>query len=253
MDINTTKVKKYVGSCCGNSFVIVDCREFKLNKKTKVDLSSKEISKYKVDSALFINSSKNFNINVEIFEKDGSESDSCGNGMLLISNFLKMKEGTIKMKRSAVTIEGTKQKQAFLINLKFSKIKKLKEKNSILVKIGEPHIVFLTNNLNKFDLTRVGEKLQTKYPKGVNVDAIQKVNEYNYLIKTYERGVFAITKSCGTGALSSFIAISYFNKKTYNNPVSFKSSGGQLIVSNIKDNLRLETFKKNCKIKKIIN
>ena len=87
MDINNKKniceFKKYIGSCCGNSFVIFDCRKDELSKRSKSNLASKYVPKYGVDSALFMRKSNGMDIYMEIFEKDGSESDSCGNGAIL--------------------------------------------------------------------------------------------------------------------------------------------------------------------------
>lgn len=254
MDIDLIKIKKYIGSCCGNNFIILDCRNIKLHKKDKVNFSLKNIIKYGVDSALFINNQTGFDFSIEIFEKDGTESESCGNGIILIANFLGLNTGIVKMKNSVVIVEGNKRKQAVLMDIKFSHIKEIiNEKKCLFVKAGEPHIVFLVDNLDKFDLVKIGEKMQRKYSNGVNVDVIQKIDEFHYLIKTYERGVFSITKSCGTGSMSAYIAISYFNNKIYNKPIEFKSIGGKHWISKTKNMFRLETLKKFCEIKDLIN
>jgi len=73
------------------------------------------------------------------------------------------------------------------------------------------------------------------------------MNESCYLIKTYERGVFAETKSCGTGSLSAYVAISRLNNKLCEKPIEFKSVGGSHWVSKDKNMLKLETLKRFCK------
>lgn len=245
-------LKKYIGSCCGNRFVILDCRCSNLDKKFKSNFASENVIKYGVDSALFIEKSKGFDIFMEIFEKDGSQSDSCGNGAILIASFLGLNDGMIKMKDSVAITEGNSKKQSILMNAEFSHTKEMgKKKNCLFVKIGEPHVVFLIDNINKFDLVGIGKSLQKKYSKGVNVDVIQKVNEFRYLIKTYERGVLAKTESCGTGSLSSYIAISYFYGKIYETPIEFKSAGGSHLVSMSNNMLKLEVLKKFCKIEEL--
>ena len=248
---NINKERTYIGNCCKNSFLIFDCRNIKLSKKNKSDLSLKNIIKYAVDSALFINNYKGFDIFLEIFEKDGSESESCGNGLILVADFLNLNKGKIKMINSTVRVEGNMLKQSILMNTKFLKIKEFSQKNYIFVKVGEPHVVILVKDINKFNLLKIGKELQKNYLGGVNVDVIQKIDEFHYLIKTYERGVFNITKSCGTGSLSSFIAISYFNKKRYNKPIEFKSKGGNHLVSKTNNMLKLEVLKKFCKVKNL--
>lgn len=246
--------KKYIGSCCGNSFVIFDCRDIELDKKTKANLAKINITKHGVDSALFVGKVNGFDASMEIFEKDGSESDSCGNGLMLIGFLLNLTKGTIKTKKDIVKIEGDSRKQAVLMNMGSSEILNInKAKKYVFVRMGEPHIIYLTSDLKKFDLVKVGTELQKKYPDGVNVDVIQMINESHYLIRTYERGLFAITLSCGTGSLSSYLAVAAISGKTIEKPVEFRSEGGIHSVFLTNDMLKLETYKRFCKIKKCIN
>lgn len=252
MDIKQNKGKTYIGDCCGNSFVILDCRDIELSRQAKVDFASKNIIKHGVDSALFLKKSKNFDVFMEIFEKDGSESDSCGNGTILIAYLLGMNSGKVEMIDNGAMISGDSEKQAILMSIRFSDLEKLNsEDNCLFIRMGEPHIIYLVDDLKKFDLIKIGKRLQQNYPEGVNVNAIQKVNDFCYLIKTYERGVFAETKSCGTGSLSAYLAVSYFSNKLHEKPIEFKSIGGSHWVSREKNMLKLETLKKSCKIKSL--
>lgn len=253
MITNNMKEKRYIGSCCGNSFIIFDYRNpgF-LSRQEKVNFASKNIVKYKVDSALFLEKSNGMDVSMKIFEKDGTESESCGNGTILIAHLLGLNNGTIEMKNNAAKVVGDSERQAILMTTKFSHAEEINNgERCLFVKMGEPHIIFLVDDLESFDLVGVGEKLQKDYPEGVNVDAIQKVSDNCYLIKTYERGVFALTKSCGTGSLSAYIAISQFDGKMYEEPIEFKSAGGSHWVSRDKSMLKLETLKKFCKIKSL--
>lgn len=244
--------KKYIGDCCGNSFVIVDCRDLKVSKEFKSKFSSSNVDKYGVDSILFLDKSEGMDVFMEIFEKDGSESDSCGNGTILIAYLLGINDGKVEMKDNAAMIKGDSKKQAILMSERFSEAKKIdSENNCFFVRMGEPHIVCLVDDIEKFDLVKFGKKLQKDYPEGINVDAIQKISDYCYLIKTYERGVFDITKSCGTGSLSSYIAISQFSGRIYEEPIEFRSAGGSHWVSREKNMIKLETLKKFCKVKNI--
>ncbi|PIP27949.1 MAG: hypothetical protein COX29_03790 [Candidatus Moranbacteria bacterium CG23_combo_of_CG06-09_8_20_14_all_35_22] len=257
MDINhnnqtTLNNKKYIGSCCGNSFVILDCRENKLDRQYKIDFAKENIVKHEVDSVLFLEDS-DFDVLMEIFEKDGSESDSCGNGTILIAKMLGLNNGKVEMKDNAAMIKGDSEKQSILMSMKFAYIEKVKNKeNCVFVKFGEPHIVFLIDDMENFNLEKEGKEMQRDYPGGVNVDVIQKIEENKYLIKTYERGVFAETKSCGTGSLSAYMALNYFaGGHLKKNPIELISSGGIHWVGKEGNMLRLETLKKFCKIKNL--
>jgi diaminopimelate epimerase len=95
--------------------------------------------------------------------------------------------------------------------------------------------------------------VQEKYPGGVNIDAVQKIDEFHYLIRTYERGVFAETKSCGTGSLSSYFAICFINDKMNQQSMDFKSAGGDHWVSMEKNILSLEVLKEFCHVESLNN
>lgn len=246
LDIKNT----IIGRCCSNAFLVIDCRKDKLSKEEKSTIAKENIPVFQVDSALFINDSKKANIFLEIFEKDGSESDSCGNGIILAASFLNIEKGAIEMKGGLAIVETDPLKTAILMDLKFSKIDKNID-GSYFVKMGEPHLIYFTDSIEQFDLIKVGKDQQSKFSKGINVDVIEKVNDYKYKIKTFERGVLDITKSCGTGSLSSYIAVSSLNGKIPNK-IEFESEGGSHWVSVEKKMLKLETFKKFCKVE-IIN
>ena len=253
MIMNKNKEKKYIGSCCGNSFIIFDYRNpgF-LSKQEKANFALRNVVKYKVDSALFLEKSNGMDVSMRIFEKDGSESESCGNGTILIAHLLGLNNGMIEIKDNAAKVVGDSERQAIFMTTKFSHAEEIGDGGKCLfVKMGEPHIIFLVDDLENFDLVKTGEELQKGYPEGVNVDAIQKIDEHCYLIKTYERGVFALTKSCGTGSLSAYIAISQFDGRIYEEPIEFKSAGGSHWVSRDKNMLKLETLKKFCKIESL--
>jgi diaminopimelate epimerase len=246
------KIRKYLGGCCGNTFVIFDCRGLQISKKDKIDLSLVYIKKYNVDSALVINNLTGFDLFLEIFEEDGSESESCGNGLILVTYLLDMKEGIIKFGNSIFTISNGPETQIISIdtNTVYTK-ENNSEPNCLFVKVGEPHLIYFVKNIKKFDLVKKGKEVQKYYPHGVNVDVIQKDDEFHYLIRTYERGVFKETKSCGTGSLSAYFAICYFNDKMKEQSIDFRSAGGEHWISMEKKILSLEILKEFCHIENL--
>ena len=243
--------KIFTGSCCENNFVIVDSFGDKMDRQSRVEFAKRNIVKYGVDSALFLSKSNGLDLFMEVFEKDGSESDSCGNGVIVTSNLLDINNGIVEMKGNVALISNGSEKLGMSMNVKLSSIRKLGEK-CMFVKIGEPHIIYLVDDIYKFDLLKVGEEAQEKYYNGVNVDVIQRINDNCYLIKTYERGVFRETKSCGTGSLSSYIAISYFNNGLSSVQIEFRSAGGSHWISRDKNMLKLEVLKESCEFKEIM-
>lgn len=252
MQIELQGLKQYIGDCCKNSFVIVDCRGHEVNREEKVAFSMSNIEKHGVDTALFINDAEGFSASINVFERDGSESDSCGNGMLLISHFLGLKTGSFKMKESVVSLIGDEVRQAVIMDLKFGSVVGVgPEHHSLFVKMGEPHLIYLVDDVQDQSLDEIGDAKQKDFPSGVNVDLLEKVNDTKYLIRTYERGIFGETKSCGTGSLSSYLAISFIHNKIYEEPIQFVSAGGIHWVSRIENKLRLETLKSFCNIRNL--
>ena len=250
---NKHKKRVFIGSCCGNSFVIMDSRDSELAQQVKSDFAQKNIVEYGVDSALFLNKSNGLDFLMEVFEKDGSESDSCGNGAIAVAYLLGVDTGIVEMKGNVALISGDSEKQGISMNVKLSLIKEMGdgEEKCVFVKMGEPHLIYLVDDIHSFDLVRIGEAMQVKYTDGVNIDAIQKVSDSCYLIRTYERGVFRETQSCGTGSLSAYVAISHFDDTVYTAPIEFRSAGGSHWVSRDKNMLTLEALKTSCEVKEV--
>ncbi len=244
-------IEKYIGSCCQNSFVILDCRTHFLTRNQKISIAKKFIRLYRVDSALFLINSKKADVAFEIFEKDGSQSESCGNGAILIAFLLKMSKGTIKIGRNFFVVHADRKKLAITLHQKNSTINKTDRGDSVFVKFGEPHLVYLVDNLEKFNLIKIGKAAQAWYPGGVNVDVLAKLNKGKYLIKTYERGVLAITKSCGTGSLSSYLALMFYGIRFHDKSIEFQSGGGVHAVTANNGKLQLKIAKKFCKIRNL--
>ncbi len=250
MDINIMELmqaKKYIGHCCNNSFIVVDTRGLDISKDVKVSFSKKYIPHLGVDSVLFITETILHTLGMEVFEQDGSQSESCGNGVLLVSYIFGITEGNIFTNGGEIVISSNQEKITARMNLHESKVLGVGlTKDSMFVKVGEPHIVFLLDTIDLFNLKEMGKLLQNEYPEGVNVDFIQKINDSLYLINTYERGVNDITKSCGTGSLSAYLATSFFNNKNYTAPIEFRSTGGSHWVSRDENMLKLEVEKNFC-------
>jgi len=247
-------IDRYIGSCCGNSFVIFDSRGVLFDRRTKILNSIHCINEYNIDTALFLLKTDKADIRMEIFERDGTESDACGNGAILTAHLLKLLSGTVEMKNVVIATNGDKMKQSIYINFDFSCTEIINESEKILfVKVGgEPHIVYIVKeNIDLLNLEVIGKENQIEYPSGVNVNLVQRENDLSFKIRTYERGVYRETKSCGTGSLSSYLAVCYFYDKIYNEPVKFTSSGGIHWVSRDRDMLRLETLREYCKISRI--
>ncbi|MBI5632353.1 MAG: hypothetical protein HZA15_02600 [Nitrospirae bacterium] len=243
-------MKMHIGSCCGNSFLIMDCRHRRLGREGKIDIATKELSKYGVDSLLILEGSGTDSLFVEIFERDGSESESCGNGAHAISNLLGLNDCTIGMKGGKVHAVSNGKRQSIRINISASEIREVNDTGDCLfVKVGEPHLIYFVDNVFDWNLFEIGSRLQSVYPEGINVNAIEKIKDFCYAIRTFERGVLSETKSCGTGSLSAYRAIAHVDNSLNGESIELRSAGGTHWVSRHGDVLQLEVLKEHCEIR----
>jgi diaminopimelate epimerase len=238
-----------VGSCCGNRFVVLDDRSRSRLRGEYVTLAWSNLQKYGADSFLVVTKSSKASIRMRIFERDGSESDSCGNGALLIARMLNLRTGSIETRGGLLKLKTEKESHSVTINTPPIAPKLVPGRtDEVRVRIGEPHLVRVVDHVKGAILKRLGELTQKHYRKGMNVNLIQKVTKSKYFIRTYERGVLSETKSCGTGALAAWMAISALNPAPVTSSICFVSSGGRHLVSKSKEGLVLTVQRKYIQI-----
>ncbi len=233
------KFHKYVA--CGNDFVIVDETENRLEEPQKRNLGKLLCDRhYSVgcDSVLLVNSRLN---TMRIIEKDGSESDMCGNGIrFAAAYFMEMSGGNdadistrdgrkrrvVKEKESYIVGMGInlfvnryvacsipKQKIARFEDLGISKreMKRLEKlaldtEKGYLANTGEPHLVFFSKDISALSLDAIGGIISSQrevFPDSVNVNLAQIKSSNEILLRTYERGIFGETLCCGTGSTAA--------------------------------------------------
>ena len=188
---------------------------------------------------------------MEIFEKDGSQSDMCGNGIICLIKLLKIDNGRIETQGGIIEVEQKDKVFSMIIANPKIGIKKMKGE-MFNVDVGEPHIVEVVKSIDNYDLIKNGKKLQVKFPNGVNLDIIEKIDDNEYRIRTFERGVLGETKSCGTGSLSSFLVVNNISKGIITQ-IKIKSAGGIHNVSfDSRKGLSLKVDSQYIFIKKLI-
>ncbi len=92
----------------------------------------------------------------------------------------------------------------------------------------EPHLI-LKEDMDHKDLQLLAQKInqdKDSFPFGINVTSYKMKNTNHLYAKTYERGVQAITQSCGTGATCA----AAFHLNGSEGVMNVENPGGQLTI-----------------------
>lgn len=227
---------KYHG--CGNDFIIVKEQDVK-------DLNIQDLTRKVCDRTTGIGADGllvdlNDVIGMDFFNQDGSHGTMCGNGLRSFCAYL-VDQGKVSQKVFDVqTPDSIKvvhhissMPHIFNVNLGVPSFdpKKIEIKTGKDIYLNEPFIynnktyyghavytsvkhlvVFVDDESDLYD-EGLGSFLSNNevFIDRINVDFVKVIDEHNFKMKTYERGV-GFTKACGTGACASFVIGKLNNK-----------------------------------------
>lgn len=220
------------GDATGNTFIVVygidpDMIDYK-----------KILRDRHLDSALFVQlvETKNNQLffKMRVMEKDGSESSFCGNGSRFLARFFHEKFGEghtffILVNEEAIQLSKIENRYAYTCSMPV-----VNSLDPIMMEghpfyaikvLGEPHLATF-DPLTDEELTAIGAAINKS--KSTNVNCVKIIDDHHLENKTYERGVNAITKACGSGSLGVFAisrALSYVKDE-----VRVKTKGGVLHI-----------------------
>lgn len=228
---------KYHGT--GNDFIMIDDRNalFDITQSQSIERFCDRRFGIGADGLILLRSHEQSDFEMIYFNSDGRQTSMCGNGGRCIVSFAKflglIKNETVKF----TAIDGihlAKIENENYVNLKMNDVLEIaKDQNAFVLYTGSPHYVLEVNQLDQMNVFEEGQKIRYNeiYKKeGINVNFIEHVNDSNFKIRTYERGVEDETYSCGTGVVAASIASAIIGQK---NTQSFtvQSRGGELKVS----------------------
>ena len=222
----------------GNDFIIFD------NRQNSISLSKDQIIKISnrnnigCDQVIFIDKDENKNFFLKFYNSDGSEIAACGNGSRCVAYLLmkeeKSKKVTLKTKGGSLQAElnddnliSLNMGQPNFLWDKIPLLKKMDNKNlkikinsidgkefmgGFSLSIGNPHVIFFVDNLNKFDLNEIGPKIENHnyFPEKCNVTLASIKNRKIVKVKVWERGA-GLTKACGTAACATAVSGAVLN------------------------------------------
>ena len=217
----------------GNDFVIIDQRndQFELtNDQVKKICNRNFIG---CDQLIFIKKNEKTDAGMEFYNSDGGTSGACGNGTRCVAYLLSKemnkdkiilgtKSGNLESKILGEKLVETKigsaknkwdeiplSRELNTINLNYKIIDKNNKEyfGGTAVNVGNPHIVFFINNIEDFNLEKIGPEVENDklFPEKCNVTLAKIINENHIKVKVWERGA-GLTKACGTAACATAYA-----------------------------------------------
>ncbi|UCC19213.1 MAG: diaminopimelate epimerase [Promethearchaeota archaeon] len=256
---------KYHG--LGNDYIIINDIKWAIPEGKKSALAVKLCEKnfsIGADGLIFVCKSEDADIRMRIFNKDGTEAESCSNGVRCFSKYLY--ENKIVQKHE-VKIETLKGIMVAKLNITDNEVKSVEidmglpilncEQIPVLldspvdrcvnepivildrifnftaVSMGNPHaVIFVEEMLNDDELNMYGAVIEShdRFPNKTNVEFVKTVSKEESIVRVFERSV-GITKSCGTGACASVVAGTILGIFDENVPITVHNDGGDLKIT----------------------
>lgn len=232
----TIQFHKYQGT--GNDFVMIDNRSGgfdKVDLKTIAALCDRRFG-IGADGVILIENVDDADFEMVYFNPDGSQS-LCGNGSrcaVMFANHL----GLIQNETTFKAIDGIHKAQISKdqVHLLMHDVADYETIGSdFLIDTGSPHYIKYVESTDAIDPVVEGRKIRYAdrfAAEGVNVNFIERINDDELKIRTYERGVEGETYSCGTGCTAAALSLGL---KSEIDQVSLKAIGGDLKVSFTKE------------------
>ncbi len=200
---------KYEGT--GNDFILIDDRtnRFSFDEKKIAHLCHRKFG-IGADGLILLQSDKEGSFEMRIFNSNGKEAESCGNGLRCLGQFLldlgfPKQSYAIKTHDRQVKISYLKEGVGVLMGkAQDLKLKIATEMGEVhFANTGVPHAVHFVKDVEKVNLHSLGPLLRHHslfQPKGVNVNVAALQADQTIHVRTFERGVEGETLACGTGA-----------------------------------------------------
>ena len=226
-------IKAFKMDGLGNDFVIIDERsnDVNLNKDQIIKICDRNY--IGCDQLIFIQKNEKKYAGLKFYNSDGSVSGACGNGTRCVANLLSKENndkeiilwtstGPLKSKilgnnlvETEIGIPKTNWNEIPLnedldtnnLNIKIIDKNNTEHFGGTSVNVGNPHVVFFMNNIEDFDLKKIGPEIENHkyFPEKCNVTLAEVINKNLIKVKVWERGA-GLTKACGTAACATAVA-----------------------------------------------
>ncbi len=223
---------------CGNDYVYVDCFHEQVDAPEQV---AKFVSDRHFgvgsDGLILICPSKVADVEMVMFNADGSRGEMCGNGIRCVGKYaydfglVKKEEITVETLAGIKTLKlmvkdgkvdqvrvdmGAPIFDARKVPVTFPEGEMINEPMEVddtiyhvtCLSMGNPHCVtFLDQDIRQLDLEKIGPKFEfhETFPKRVNTEFANVIDRKHIRMRVWERGS-GETLACGTGACATAVA-----------------------------------------------
>ena len=233
-------MKLYHMSGAGNDFMVMDARGKTLDfSKLAVALCAK----YGTDGFMAVDNSSAADFCLHFYNSDGSRGEMCGNGARCICKFaydLGIAGEEMTVQADAGIVYGWRvSENRYRVKLNNPGIVDLKRKeNAAYVELGDPGIPHSVTHIpglsfeQKESLRPMAKAMRydSAFPKGVNANLYDWLDDTTVRILTYERGVEDYTLACGTGSGSTAVVL-WLEGKLPGGVLNLENQGGMLTVN----------------------
>jgi len=227
---------KYQGT--GNDFVMIDNRS-EFFPKEDVKLIERLCDRrfgIGADGLILLENDSNTDFRMVYYNSDGNQSSMCGNGGRCLVAFANQL-GVIKNKTIFIATDGLHHASVeadAVISLQMIDVDKIQKNDSYtFLNTGSPHHVQIVDDLEHYNVKENGAAIrygELYGEKGSNINFVKKINDSEFSLRTYERGVEDETLACGTGATAVAIAMNATGQ-TNETSINLNVEGGRLVVS----------------------
>ncbi|MAR76348.1 MAG: diaminopimelate epimerase [Rhizobiales bacterium] len=254
--IENIKYHKMNGA--GNEFIIIDNSDINFTYTPDIVISicsnSLETS---CDQLITIEKRVGHCLNLNIWNKDGSKAEACGNASRCVAKLIfdeigveyvelrsencthlckKMDNGGVIVNMGKANTNGKNipisldmdDTLNFNYNFEFKDLKKVKYTS--VINVGNPHIIFWLDSINNIKPEVIGPLVENHkiFPEKINVSFAEIVDKNNIKLAVWERGA-GITRACGTAACAA--AYSAMKLGLASNNLNISLPGGILEIN----------------------
>jgi diaminopimelate epimerase len=231
----------------GNDFVVIDARDVEspINSRIAQAIGERHFG-VGYDQLVVMTESEHTDVHLEFWNSDGSLSDACGNASRCVARLIMDQKNSqeITMKTgSRLLIAKKTQNGSITVNMGHPQLEwnliPLKENVDLIdlpikgnpgaAGMGNPHCVFVVDDVDSVDLLNWGPKIESHelFPQKTNVEFIQIIDKKNIRQRTFERGV-GETLACGSGACAAAVVAN--RKGLTDRNVNIHLDGGKLSI-----------------------